>query len=159
MDTGSHPSRFEDRTQDGKSALATLDRVLLHRMIRRTHLLHLQVPNELASRVVETEQDDPIDEETLVAEELALPIRASFHDDEAREVVVAEHLEEVEHPLAHVRRVLHQRIQRTERVQGENLELVSMDFAVVNDHPLDECEIVCLILRTDDRIDFAQVCE
>src|SRR2546422_7596581 len=103
MDMGSHPSRFEDGTQNGESALANLDRVFLHRMICRTHFLDLQVSNELPSRVVETEQHDPVDKEALVPEELALPIRASFHHDERGELVVAEHFEEVEHPLAHVR--------------------------------------------------------
>src|SRR2546429_8204843 len=155
----SHPSRFEDRTEDSESSLADLDRVLLHRMICRTHLLHLQIPDELPPSLVQAEQHNPIDEEALVTEELDLPIRASFHDDEGGELIVSEHLEEVEHPLAHVRRVLHQRVQRPERIQGEDLELVSVDLAIVDDHPLDEGEVVRLVLRADDRVDLPQVGE
>src|SRR5437879_3096564 len=120
----SHHSRFEDRTEDGEYSLAALDSVLLNRLHCSKHLLHLQIPDELPPSLVQAEQHNPIDEEALVTEELALPIRASFHDDEGGELIVSEHLEEVEHPLAHVRRVLHQRVQRPERVQGEDFELV-----------------------------------
>src|SRR5437764_125526 len=128
------PSRFEDRAEDGESALADLDRVLLHRVVGGPHLLHLQIANELAAGVVESEQHDPVDEEPLVPEELAVAFRIPFHHDERREFVVAEHLEEVEHPLAHVRRVLHQGVQRAERVEREELDLRTVDLPMVRDH-------------------------
>src|SRR5438309_10919931 len=102
----SHSSRFELRTEADKSSLADLDRVLLHRMICRTHLLHLQIPDELPPSLVQAEQYDPIDEEALVPEELALPIRASLHDDQRGDLIVPEHLQGVERTLAHVRRLL-----------------------------------------------------
>src|SRR5439155_5037610 len=86
------PSRFEDRAEDGESALADLDRVLLHRVVGGPHLLHLQVANELAAGMVESEQHDPVDEEPLVPQELAVAFRIPFHHDERREFVVAEHL-------------------------------------------------------------------
>src|SRR5207247_6030058 len=114
----SHPSRFEDRTEDGESSFADLDRVLLHRMICRTHLLHLQIADELPPSLVQAEQHDPIDEEALVPEELPLPIRASFHDDQAGELIVSEHLKEVEHPLTHIRSVLYQAVRRHEPDNG-----------------------------------------
>src|ERR1700704_1319428 len=109
-------------------------------MIRRAHLLDLQIPDELSAGVVQTKHHDSVDEETLVPEELAFPIGTPFHYDEGRELVVAEHLEEVEHSFAHVRRVLHQGVQSPERVEGEDSEFLPMDLPVVNDHPFDEGE-------------------
>src|SRR5207249_10464961 len=72
------PSRFEDRAEDGESALADFDRVLLHRVVGGPHLLHLQLANELAAVMVESEQHDPVDEERLVPDELAFAFRIPF---------------------------------------------------------------------------------
>src|SRR5256886_12125661 len=104
--------------------------MLLHRVVDRSHLLHLEIPNELAAGSVEAQNHDAIDEKPLVPEELALAVRRSVHDDEGGEFVVAEHLEEVEHPLSHVGRVLHERVERAERIEREELELVTVHLAV-----------------------------
>src|SRR5712692_11119476 len=105
-------------------------------MIRRALLLYLQIPDEFSAGVVQTKHHDSVDEETLVAEELAIPIGTPFHDDERCELVVAEHLEEVEHSFAHVRRVLHQGVQGPERVEGEDSEFLPVELPVVEDHEL-----------------------
>src|SRR3990172_9514614 len=158
-ETGSGTSGFEDRAEDGETTLPDLDRVLLHRVIDGTHLLDLEVPYELPSRAVEPEEDDAVDEEPLVPEELTVSVRAPFHDDERREVVVPQHLEEVEHALPHVVRVLHEGVQRAEGVEGEDLELVSVDLPIVSNHPLDERKIVRLVLRAHDRVNLPEVRE
>src|SRR2546426_12734752 len=130
--------------------------MLLHRVVDRSHLLHLEIPNELATGSIEAQNHDAIDEKTLVPEELALAVRRALHDDEGGEFVVAEHLEEVEHPFSHVARVLHEGVERAERIQGEHLELLTVHFAVVADHPLDERQVVRLVLWADYRIDLPQ---
>src|SRR5207253_10831409 len=95
----SHPSRFEDRTEDGESSFADLDRVLLHRMICRTHLLHLQIADELPPSLVQAEQHDPIDEEALVPEELAFPFRPRSLPTGGGGLVAWKILEELKHRL------------------------------------------------------------
>src|SRR3989442_1469159 len=152
-------SRLEDGPEDGEPAFPHLDRVFLHRVIDRSHLLDLEIPHELPSGPVQSQHHDAIDEKPLVSKELTLPVRRPLHDHETGEFVVPEHLEEVEHPLPHVGRVLHERVERAERVEGEQLEFVAVHLAVVTDHPLDEGEVVRLVVRADDRIDLPEVRE
>ena len=128
-------------------------------MIRRTHLFHLEESDELSPGPIEAQHHDPVDEKSLVPEELALPVRVPLHHDERRQVVVSQHLEEVEHPLAHVVGVFHQGIQGAERIEREHLELVAVDLSIVADHPFDEGQVVRLILRTDNGIDLPQIRE
>src|SRR3989475_5961426 len=121
-------------------------------MVDRSHLLHLEIPNELPAGSVEAQHHDAIDEKPLVPEELALAVRRAFHDDEGGEFVVAEHLEEVEHPFSHVARVLHEGVERAERIQGEHLELLTVHFSGVADHPLAEVLVDSQVLWADYRI-------
>src|SRR2546425_659296 len=153
------PSRLEDGPEDGEPAFPHLDRVFLHRVIDRSHLLDLEIPHELPSGPIQSQHHDAIDEKPLVSKELTLPVRRPLHDHETGEFVVPEHLEEVEHPLPHVGRVLHERVERAERVEGEQLEFVAVHLAVVTDHPFDEGEVVRLVVRADDRIDLPEVRE
>src|SRR5438445_10812157 len=59
---------LEDRTEDGEPALAHLDGMFLHRVIRGPHLFDLQIPHELAVGPVKPEQHNPFYQEPLVAE-------------------------------------------------------------------------------------------
>ncbi len=73
--------------------------------------------------------------------------------------MVSEHLEEVEHPLPDVTLKGEEAVEGPERVEGEDREPIAVSLLVVDDHLLQECYIVRLVILLHDLVNLPQVGE
>src|SRR5947209_19813651 len=106
-------------------------------MLDGAHLLNLEVPDEFSPGAIQSKHDDPIDEEPFIPENLAVGIRAPFHDPARRQFVVAEHLDEIEHSFSNIARVLHEASERSNGVEFKEYEVVTVELTVMSDRAFD----------------------